>query len=49
MPANETATKPLDPRLRVLLIAVRRACLLLADAIAVVCDLPPRTNEREQV
>jgi len=30
---------PLDPRLRELLLALRRALLILADGIAAYCDL----------
>jgi hypothetical protein len=32
----------LDPRLRLLLIGIRRALILIADALAEYCELPKR-------
>lgn len=35
-------TEPMDPRLRLLLIALRRALLILADGIADYCGIEKR-------
>jgi hypothetical protein len=33
---------PFSPRVRLVLIAIRRALLIVADALAVACDLPDK-------
>lgn len=38
---------PLDPRLRALLVAIRRALLILADGIAEYCELEPVASGRK--
>lgn len=42
IPPNTPVLRPLDPRTRLLLVALRRALLVLADALAVYCDLPEK-------
>lgn len=44
MPVNSTAARPLDPRTRALVIAIRAALLMVADALGVYAGLPGRTT-----
>lgn len=39
---DRESLSPVDPRVRLLLIAVRRALLVLADALAVYCEVPEK-------
>lgn len=44
IPPKQAVYRPtaLDPKLRLLLIAVRHACLILADALQTYCELPDK-------